>query len=275
MADAHPTKTLPKASRKKISTKVVSVNKDAISPEAVVVETTTKPQRKQKKVKDTPPVKEDIVVEKDIDDDEDAIDNNNEEKEQEPEDDEDVVNVGIDIDEDEEEEEDEEEDDRKNDDEQGDQEDVGDDEQVKPKTVKKKVNAKKAATVVADAEVIDEDEDEGELMDEDYIQRVHPEVIFPDTKELESILSSYADKENPVIRRSRPILSKYEATSIIGMRAQQIVHGATPLIDTQLENPIEIAIAELKAKIIPVIVRRIMGDGISEYWRLGELTYYG
>lgn len=142
------------------------------------------------------------------------------------------------------------------------------------RAVKKKAK-NVAATLTADAEDVVEEEEEGEIMDEDYVQRVHPEIVFPDTKELEKILASYVAAENPVIRRSKPILSKYEATSITGMRAQQIVQGSAPLIDTDLENPIDVAIAELKAKILPIIVRRIMADGTAEYWRLSELTYYG
>jgi len=142
------------------------------------------------------------------------------------------------------------------------------------RAVKKKAK-NVAATLTADAEDVVEEEEEGEIMDEDYVQRVHPEIVFPDTKELEQILASYVAAENPVIRRSKPILSKYEATSITGMRAQQIVQGSAPLIETDLENPIDVAIAELKAKILPIIVRRIMADGTAEYWRLSELTYYG
>jgi DNA-directed RNA polymerase subunit K/omega len=142
------------------------------------------------------------------------------------------------------------------------------------KTVKKKAK-NIAASLAAEVEDVVGEEEEGEVMDEDYVKRVHPEIVFPDTKELEMILASYGAKENPVIRRSKPILSKYEATSIVGMRAQQIVQGSAPLIETDLENPIDVAMAELKAKILPIIVRRIMADGSAEYWRLSELTYYG
>lgn len=142
------------------------------------------------------------------------------------------------------------------------------------KTVKKKAK-NIAASLAAEAEDVVGEEEEGEVMDEDYVKRVHPEIVFPDTKELEMILASYSAKEKPVIRRSKPILSKYEATSIVGMRAQQIVQGSAPLIETDLENPIDVAMAELKAKILPIIVRRIMADGSAEYWRLSELTYYG
>jgi DNA-directed RNA polymerases I, II, and III subunit RPABC2 len=132
------------------------------------------------------------------------------------------------------------------------------------------VGAATAAVVIGG----EEDEEELELMDEGYIERVHPEVILPDTRELREVLASYTREENPVIRKSRALLTKYEAATIVSMRAQQITKGAAPLLETDTINPIDIALEELNAKLIPVIVRRVMPDGTSEYWRLSELTYY-
>jgi DNA-directed RNA polymerase I, II, and III subunit RPABC2 len=149
------------------------------------------------------------------------------------------------------------------------EEDEEEDEEAKRVIREKKAALSKKKQPVAPVIEADDDEEELELMDEDYIQRVHPEAILPDSRELRAIL---ANKD--IVRRSRPILSKYEATSIVGMRAQQIAKGSTPFIDTDDTDPIEIATKELRAKLIPVIVRRIMPDNVSEYWRLTELTYY-
>lgn len=127
----------------------------------------------------------------------------------------------------------------------------------------------------------DEDEDDEDTLPadamtrQDYLQTHHPEVIFPDSAEMQATLAAYTRTENPVPRFSRPILSKYEAASVVGMRAQQIVQGAAPLVDAPTDDPIEIAQAELKAKIIPVAIRRILPNGTPEYWRLSELRYYG
>lgn len=142
----------------------------------------------------------------------------------------------------------------------------------KPKPSSKKASGAAAAGAAgADLPLAgdDDEEEELELMDEDYIERVHPEAILPDSRELRAIL---ADKS--IVRRSRPILSKYEATSIVSMRAKQIINGSAPLVDTDETDPIEIARKELRTKLVPVIVRRVMPDGVSEYWRLSELTYY-
>jgi DNA-directed RNA polymerase subunit K/omega len=180
-----------------------------------------------------------------------------------------------DTDDDEEDSEDDEEDDEE---EAGDEEDEDDGGDAGPvPTPQKKPSRKKKNPSVTDGEPED-DEDEVEQVDQmsrmDYLETHHPEVIFPDSSELQAILATYTRNENPVIRKSRPILSKYEAASIVGMRSQQIVQGSAPLVTVPTDDPIEIAQAELNAKIIPVVIRRILPNGVAEYWRLSELRYY-
>lgn len=152
----------------------------------------------------------------------------------------------------------------------GEDDDDEDDEEAE-RVLKERKSAALVKRKAVDTPTIEaeDDEEEQELMDEDYIQRVHPEAILPDSRELRATLAN-----KYIVRRSRPILSKYEATSIIGMRAQQIAKGATPFLDTDDSDPIDIATKELRTKLIPVIIRRIMPDNTSEYWRLSELTYY-
>ena len=170
---------------------------------------------------------------------------------------------------------DDDEEDMEGDEDEEDEDEEDEDEDEDAKEAKRILKERKAAALAKKKPAItpaieaDDDEEEQELMDEDYIQRVHPEAILPDSRELRATL---ANKD--IIRKSRPILSKYEATSIVGMRAQQIAKGSTPFIDTDDSDPIDIATKELRAKLIPVIVRRIMPDNTSEYWRLTELTYY-
>lgn len=172
------------------------------------------------------------------------------------------------------------EDDKEEDDKEEDEEDFEDeeDEEDEDGNIRKKGKKGKGGKKDDSAQPIilgeDEDDEEPVLMDEDYIQRVHPEMIMPDTNELREIMKAYTRDVEPIIRKSRPILSKYEATTIIGMRAQQIIRGSTPFLDSKEVNPIDVAIQELRAKLIPIIIRRVMPDGISEYWRLTELTYY-
>jgi DNA-directed RNA polymerase subunit K/omega len=181
-----------------------------------------------------------------------------------------VEDEDVQKDDDEQKEEDEEEEEEEQDDEEEEEDEDGN---IRRKPKKKSKKGGNVVPVIGLGAVEDVDE-EPVLMDDDYIQRVHPEMILPDTKELQEIMRSYTREEDPVQRKSRPILSKYEATSIIGMRAQQIIRGSTPFIDSTEVNPIDIALEELRAKLIPIIVRRVMPDGVSEYWRLTELTYY-
>ena len=211
-----------------------------------------------------PVIKEedDVELEVEAEDEDDVFGPDEEEDVVIPEDD-DVQKEDDDQKEDEDEDEEEEED----------QEEEDEDGNVRRKPKKKSKKGGVPAPVIGLGAVEDVDE-EPVLMDDDYIQRVHPEMILPDTKELQEIMRSYTRDENPVARKSRPILSKYEATSIVGMRAQQIIRGSTPFVESTEVNPIEIALEELRAKLIPIIVRRVMPDGVSEYWRLTELTYY-
>jgi DNA-directed RNA polymerase subunit K/omega len=69
-----------------------------------------------------------------------------------------------------------------------------------------------------------------------------------------------------------PILTPYERTSIIGVRATQLEDGAIPLVDIPegMESVIEIAELELKMKKIPLIICR---EG-REYWRVSDLANY-
>ena len=116
------------------------------------------------------------------------------------------------------------------------------------------------------------------------------------------------DKDDIIIdanHKTVPILTKYEKTKILGIRAKQINNGAPPLIDIQVpsvsagnrgsinrvglvdtnETQVQklqdkhfdgylVALEELKQKLIPVIIRRPLPDGRSEYWPLRELEVF-
>ena len=70
-----------------------------------------------------------------------------------------------------------------------------------------------------------------------------------------------------------PILTKYEYTRILGIRASQIEQGA-PLFVEIPESMIDsylIAKEELHAKKLPFIVKRPIPNGPIEYWKLADL----
>jgi DNA-directed RNA polymerase subunit K/omega len=68
-------------------------------------------------------------------------------------------------------------------------------------------------------------------------------------------------------------MTKYEFTHMIGVRAAQIEDGSQVLVQTDKVTPVEIAIAELEEKQIPLIIRRtikISGKNTHEDWRVDE-----
>ena len=94
---------------------------------------------------------------------------------------------------------------------------------------------------------------------------------FHDSKE---ILINY-DKLKKT-NRSKPIMSKYERTKIIGVRAQQISQGSVPLVEVpkHLSSTLDIATYELKLRKTPFIVKRNVGRNI-EYWKVEDLIING
>ncbi|OUC45328.1 RNA polymerase K / subunit [Trichinella nativa] len=67
-------------------------------------------------------------------------------------------------------------------------------------------------------------------------------------------------------------MTKYERARVLGTRALQISMGAPVLVELEDErDALEIARKELKARRIPLVVRRYMPDGSYEDWRVDEL----
>ena len=73
---------------------------------------------------------------------------------------------------------------------------------------------------------------------------------------------------------SKPILSKYEKTKVLGIRAEQIRNGSKPLISVpnHITDELDIAEEELKQRKTPFIIERKIGNK-SEYWKLEDLHY--
>ena len=94
--------------------------------------------------------------------------------------------------------------------------------------------------------------------------------IFNDSSEL---LQNYEELKK--YNKSKPILSKYEKTAILGVRAEQISQNAKPLLDSipkHLTDELEIAEEELRKRKIPFIIQRKIGNKY-EYWKLEDLHY--
>uniref|UniRef100_A0A6C0B553 Uncharacterized protein n=1 Tax=viral metagenome TaxID=1070528 RepID=A0A6C0B553_9ZZZZ len=69
-----------------------------------------------------------------------------------------------------------------------------------------------------------------------------------------------------------PFLTKFERAKVLGIRAQMLASGAEPMISPPFpEECYDIALLELKAKKIPLIIRRYLPNKKFEDWRLEEL----
>jgi DNA-directed RNA polymerases I, II, and III subunit RPABC2 len=128
----------------------------------------------------------------------------------------------------------------------------------------------------------DEEEDDDYLQKfdkevrEDYIIQQHPESINHNYDEIYNLAKVQRNKDNIIVdslHKTIPILTKYEKTRILGQRAKQLNNGARPLVklSTQIIDGYLIALKELEEKKIPVIIRRPLPGGASEYWHLKDL----
>jgi DNA-directed RNA polymerase I, II, and III subunit RPABC2 len=73
-------------------------------------------------------------------------------------------------------------------------------------------------------------------------------------------------------RTTTPFLTKYERARVLGARALQISLGAPVLVDVEGESdPLAIAAKELRAKRMPLKIRRHLPNGAYEDWSVNEL----
>lgn len=79
-------------------------------------------------------------------------------------------------------------------------------------------------------------------------------------------------KVDPEKRMTTPYMTKYERARVLGTRALQIAMGAPVMVELEGEiDPLAIATKELKAKKVPMIIRRYLPDGSYEEWSVDEL----
>jgi DNA-directed RNA polymerase I, II, and III subunit RPABC2 len=73
-------------------------------------------------------------------------------------------------------------------------------------------------------------------------------------------------------RITTPFMTKYERARVLGTRALQISMCAPIMVELENEtDPLQIAMKELKARKIPLIIRRYLPDGSYEDWSIDEL----
>ncbi|XP_041379142.1 DNA-directed RNA polymerases I, II, and III subunit RPABC2-like [Gigantopelta aegis] len=96
--------------------------------------------------------------------------------------------------------------------------------------------------------------------------------ILPQTEESRAV--------PPDQRTTTPYMTKYERARVLGTRALQIRkwvkvisdYGAPVMVELEGEtDPLKIAMKELKAKKVPIIIRRFLPDSSYEDWAVDEL----
>lgn len=85
----------------------------------------------------------------------------------------------------------------------------------------------------------------------------------------------FGDEDNNIIKEDRitkPILTKYEKVRILSTRIKQLQQGAKPMLRNYSGlSAKEMALEELKHKIIPLIIERPVPNVGIEKWKLSEL----
>lgn len=130
----------------------------------------------------------------------------------------------------------------------------------------------------------EDDDDDGEQylqkfsedLKTNVIERHHPELMMHNYQEVEAMCRVVRDKQGNIIdplHKTIPYITKFEKAKILGERAKQLNAGAQPMV--QVEDDIIdgylIALKEYEERKIPMIIRRPLPNGGSEYWRFADL----
>jgi DNA-directed RNA polymerase subunit K/omega len=74
---------------------------------------------------------------------------------------------------------------------------------------------------------------------------------------------------------SRNILTKYEKTTLIGVRVEQLSYGCVSTLTNEqkkdCQNIREMAESELKLGVIPLMLCRHLPNKTEEYWKIKDL----
>lgn len=134
----------------------------------------------------------------------------------------------------------------------------------------------------------DDDDDEEDDANDNYLQKFneslktnviaehHPELIVQNFHEVDALCTIVRNADGIIIdplHRTLPFITKYEKAKVLGERAKQLNSGAEPFVEMgdEMIDGYLIAMAEFEQKKIPMIVRRPLPNGGSEFWRLADL----
>jgi DNA-directed RNA polymerase I, II, and III subunit RPABC2 len=120
--------------------------------------------------------------------------------------------------------------------------------------------------------------EEADLIENDEEVLIEGDPLWAEDEydELESTTSNVdSEVREPEKKKklTKPYMTKFEFTKIIGVRAEQIMQGAQVYADSIDNSPIAIAVSELREKKIPLIIRRKLMDKhkiFYEDWKIEE-----
>jgi DNA-directed RNA polymerase subunit K/omega len=96
-------------------------------------------------------------------------------------------------------------------------------------------------------------------------------IILDDQSNFNELVASY----NPLNNSSKNIMTKYERTSIVGVRMEQLAYGAPSTLSIEqlkkYKNIKDIANEELNQKKIPFMLLRTLPNKAQEYWRISDM----
>ena len=78
-------------------------------------------------------------------------------------------------------------------------------------------------------------------------------------------------------KKTKPYLTKFELTKIIGCRATQIENGAPTLlkhVPKNIRDSKSIAELEFENKLVPFMIRRYLPNGTFEDWKITDFLNY-
>lgn len=136
----------------------------------------------------------------------------------------------------------------------------------------------------SDDEDYDDSDDDGEQylqkfsedLKHNVIERHHPELMMHNYQEVEAMCRIVRDEHGNIIdplHKTMPFITKFEKAKLLGERAKQINAGAQPMVQVEDEiiDGYLIALKEYEERKIPMIIRRPLPNGGSEYWRVADL----
>ncbi|XP_023224713.1 DNA-directed RNA polymerases I, II, and III subunit RPABC2-like [Centruroides sculpturatus] len=121
----------------------------------------------------------------------------------------------------------------------------------------------------------DEDFEPDDVGDDDFNEVEDDENLDEIDQNEENVDIMSASEQQPQQNQKRittPYMTKYERARVLGTRALQIAMCAPVMVELEGEtDPLQIAMKELKARKIPIIIRRYLPDGSYEDWGVDEL----